>query len=101
MHQSAVPSIASNDNRIDVVGPAVTSSATQRNDKRDHTWLVEIEPLTIVIHCLGHSYVASLIDRWLRCTVELPVETDLESAKNSALAYAEQYMHLQIGEASW
>src|SRR5947207_5632497 len=104
MHQNAVLDIASNDSlslATEMVGAAVAGSLTRRSNTRDQTWVAEVEPLSILIHSLGHSYVASLIDRRLRCTVELAVESDLESAKISALTYAEQYMHLDIGEVSW
>jgi excisionase family DNA binding protein len=37
----------------------------------------------------------------MQCSVELPVEFDLESAKKSALIYADQYMRAHVGEASW
>jgi len=37
----------------------------------------------------------------MQCSVELPVEFDLEAAKKSALIYADQYMRTHVGEASW
>jgi excisionase family DNA binding protein len=65
------------------------------------TWLAEIEPLSILIHSVRNTYPASLYDRHMQCSVELPVEFDLESAKRSALIYADQYMRAHVGEVSW
>jgi excisionase family DNA binding protein len=64
-------------------------------------WMVDIEPLTLVIQTVGRSFLGSLIDRRWQCTVELPVELGLEFAQKAALEYAEQYMHGYLGDDSW
>ena len=83
------------------VFPVTVSPPAQRIEAREETWMAEIEPLSVLIHAFDNSCIASLIDRRMRCTVELVVESDLESAKRAALSYAEQYMHVHLGELSW
>lgn len=65
------------------------------------TWMAEAEPLSIFIDSMDGSFPAAVYDRRLHCRVELPVECDLDSAKKSALIYAQEYMRACVGEASW
>ena len=65
------------------------------------TWLAEIEPLSILIHSVGNAWPASLYDRRMHCSIELPVDFDLDSARRSALVYAQEYMRAHVGEPSW
>src|SRR5215471_4676731 len=73
----------------------------QRAGGRGATWLADLEPLSILIQAVGSSWSAWLLDRRIQCSVELPVEFDLESTKRAALLYANEYMHVYVGEASW
>src|SRR5262249_45339925 len=77
------------------------TSSLQRKKDRNKTWMADIEPLSILINVVGGSFGGLLIDRRLQCTVELPLESELHSAKTSALVYAEQYMHLHLKDAFW
>jgi len=104
MHQSAAVSIANREGRnggLSLVESVINSPANQEMKDLERTWTANIEPLSLLIHTIVRSFVGSLIDRRWRCTVELPAESDLESAKRAALQYAEQYMHLHLGEDSW
>jgi len=105
MHQGAVVGITVKDNQNN--DPAMTmpgampKAANQGKEEPSKTWMADIEPLSIVINVVGGSFVGSLIDRRLQCTVELPVESELLSAKASALIHAEEYMHVHLTDASW
>ena len=103
---TAATSITNKDNgngglSLSMVESAVNSAPSHPIKDPERTWMADLEPLTVLIHAIGHSFIGSLIDRRWRCTVELPVELALKSAERAALQYAEQYMHLHLGEDSW
>jgi excisionase family DNA binding protein len=104
MYQSAATSIGKKDDgglSLNLVESVVNSAPSQPIQDPERTWMADLEPLTVLIHTIGRSFIGSLIDRHWRCTVELPVELDLGSAERAALQYAEQYMHLHLGHTSW
>jgi excisionase family DNA binding protein len=106
MYQSAATSIGKKDDRngglsLNLVESVVNSVPSQPIQDPERTWMADLEPLTVLIHATGRSFIGSLIDRHWRCIVELPVELDLVSAEKAALEYAEQYMHLHLGHDSW
>src|SRR6266542_2764755 len=80
---------------------AVSKCSRVQADSRPVTWLAEIEPLSIFIHSVGNLWPASLYDRRMHCSIELPVDFDLDSARRSALVYAQEYMRAHVDEPSW
>jgi excisionase family DNA binding protein len=105
MHQSAVVSITVKDNQnydpATTMPGAMPKTSDQGKEESTKAWMADIEPLSIVINFAGGCFVGSLIDRRLQCTIELPVEPELQSAQASALKYAEEYMHLHLKDACW
>ena len=102
MYESAAVSIMNRaGSSLGMVESVVDCAPSRPVNDLERTWMADIEPLSILIHGGGRSFLGSLIDRRWRCTIELPVELDLQSAERAALQYAEQYMHLHLGEESW
>jgi hypothetical protein len=106
MQQAAIISVAVEDNQngdpaTSMLGSVPKASTNQGKEEPTKTWMADIETPSIVINVDGVSFVGSLIDRRLQCTVELPGESTLQTAKTAALMYAEEYVHLHLANASW
>jgi hypothetical protein len=100
MYQNTLTSIDGLDGRH-TKPEAVSKISRVQADSRPTTWLAEIEPLSILIHSVDNAWPASLYDRRMHCSIELPVDFDLNSARRSALVYAQEYMRAHVGETSW